>query len=94
MTRIAIATLGCKTNAYESAAIVGQFDGQDVLVVPFDEPADLYIINTCTVTNRTDFKSRNLIRKLAAESAQSRPRSLSPVTRSGPRRLRLMGAWI
>lgn len=69
MTRIAIATLGCKTNAYESAAIVGQFDGQDVLVVPFDEPADLYIINTCTVTNRTDFKSRNLIRKALQQKA-------------------------
>lgn len=69
MTRIAIATLGCKTNAYESAAIVGQFDGQDVLVVSFDEPADLYIINTCTVTNRTDFKSRNLIRKALQQKA-------------------------
>ncbi len=61
MIRIAVATLGCKTNQAESAAMVGAFD--DAILVEFGEPADLYLINTCTVTNRTDFKSRNLIRR-------------------------------
>jgi len=61
--RVAIATLGCKTNAFESSAIAGQFGISNHIIVPFDDPADIYIINTCTVTGRTDFKSRNLIRK-------------------------------
>ena len=63
MKRVAIATLGCKTNAFESASIMDGFSGADFYLVPFEEEADIYIINTCTVTNRTDFKSRNLIRK-------------------------------
>lgn len=63
MIRVAIATLGCKTNAFESASIADGFDGHAYEMVDFDQEADIYIINTCTVTNRTDFKSRNLIRK-------------------------------
>ncbi len=66
MIRIAIATLGCKTNAFESSVIIDQFDAGDCTLVPFENEADVYIINTCTVTNRTDFKSRNLIRKALA----------------------------
>ena len=59
--RVAIATLGCKVNTYESATIVESFEGSEV--VDFSQDADIYIINTCTVTNRSDYKSRNLIRK-------------------------------
>lgn len=69
MISVAIATLGCKTNACESATIIGQFTPEDCRVVPFEEAADIYIINTCTVTNRTDFKSRNLIRKALERKA-------------------------
>jgi threonylcarbamoyladenosine tRNA methylthiotransferase MtaB len=67
--RLAIATLGCKTNFYESAAIVEGF--ADAILVDFAEDADIYIINTCTVTNRTDYKSRNLIRKALKQKAQN-----------------------
>ncbi len=63
MIKIAIATLGCKTNTAESAIISGQFNTEKYTLVPFDSDADIYIINTCTVTQRTDYKSRNLIRK-------------------------------
>ena len=56
MMRIAIATLGCKANQAESAVILDQFG--DFQLVPWQEEADIYIINTCTVTNRTDYKSR------------------------------------
>ncbi|MCB5261165.1 MAG: tRNA (N(6)-L-threonylcarbamoyladenosine(37)-C(2))-methylthiotransferase MtaB [Candidatus Cloacimonetes bacterium] len=59
--RIAISTLGCKVNSYESSAIIESFVGCEV--VDFSQDADIYIINTCTVTNRSDYKSRNLIRK-------------------------------
>ncbi|HPA24657.1 MAG TPA: tRNA (N(6)-L-threonylcarbamoyladenosine(37)-C(2))-methylthiotransferase MtaB, partial [Candidatus Cloacimonas sp.] len=61
MIRIAIATLGCKANQAESAIILDQFG--DFQLVPWQEEADIYIINTCTVTNRTDYKSRYLIRQ-------------------------------
>ncbi len=71
MIRVAIATLGCKTNAYESAAIAAQFTTGECGIVPFSSEADIYIINTCTVTGRTDFKSRNLIRKALARKAQN-----------------------
>ena len=71
MKRIAIATLGCKTNAYESAAIAAGFEPDGVQIVPFHSDADIYIINTCTVTGRTDFKSRNLIRKALARKEQN-----------------------
>jgi len=63
MKRVAIVTLGCKTNQAESAAILGGLESRSYLSVDFNEPADLYIINTCTVTNRTDYKSRYYIRK-------------------------------
>ncbi len=70
MIRVAIATLGCKTNTYESASIAGQFTAAEHCIVPFETEADIYIINTCTVTGRTDFKSRNLIRKALARTEQ------------------------
>jgi len=67
--RLAVATLGCKTNSYESAAIAAAFP-KGWEMVAFDEAADIFVINTCTVTGRTDFKSRNLIRKALKRKAQ------------------------
>jgi len=67
--KLAIATLGCKTNFYESAGIVEGFAAYQI--VDFKEDADIYIINSCTVTNRTDYKSRNLIRKALAKKADN-----------------------
>jgi len=61
--KIAIATFGCKINQYESACIADQFLEKSFQQVDFDQDADVYVINSCTVTNRTDFKSRNAIRK-------------------------------
>jgi len=70
LIRIAIATLGCKVNQAESAALLAQF--ADSQVVDWAEEADIYIINTCTVTNRTDYKSRYLIRQ-ALEKKKANP---------------------
>lgn len=61
--RVAITTLGCKVNQYESAAMGESLEKQGFRVVPFLEEADYYIINTCTVTGRTDYQSRQLIRR-------------------------------
>jgi threonylcarbamoyladenosine tRNA methylthiotransferase MtaB len=71
MIRVAIATLGCKTNAFESSVIAGSFTQEEYILVDINQDADLYIINTCTVTNRTDFKSRNLIRKALRRKAEN-----------------------
>ncbi len=61
--RIAIETLGCKVNQFESAAIEEQLRAKGHIIVPFSQPADVYIINTCTVTAKADFQSRQLIRR-------------------------------
>jgi len=72
MKKIASITFGCKINQYETACIVDDFTQVGYRVVEFDKPADIYIINTCTVTNRTDHKSRNAIRK-ALDQKQVNP---------------------
>ena len=63
MKRVAISTLGCKTNQFESAAMIEQLKVAGYLVVPFTEPSDIYIVNSCTVTARTDAETRRLIRR-------------------------------
>ncbi len=63
MKRVAISTLGCKTNQFESAAMVEQLSAAGYEVVPFTAPSDIYIINSCTVTARTDAETRRLIRR-------------------------------
>ncbi|MBN2828719.1 MAG: tRNA (N(6)-L-threonylcarbamoyladenosine(37)-C(2))-methylthiotransferase MtaB [Candidatus Cloacimonetes bacterium] len=69
--KIAVKTLGCKINQYETSCIVEPFLKDGFELVSFDEEADIYIINTCTVTNRTDFKSRNTIRKALKHKEQN-----------------------
>lgn len=61
--KVALTTLGCKVNQYESAALEELFRRRGYQVVDFDSPADVYIINTCTVTHLGDRKSRQLIRR-------------------------------
>ena len=63
--RVAITTLGCKTNQFESAGMVESLQQQGYQSVPFTEEADVYIINTCTVTAKSDAESRKLIRRAA-----------------------------
>ncbi len=64
MKRVASHALGCKVNQYESEAIAELFAERGYEIVGIDEPADIYIINTCTVTNFGDKESRQLIRKV------------------------------
>jgi threonylcarbamoyladenosine tRNA methylthiotransferase MtaB len=63
MKTIAIHTLGCKVNTYESEAMLKLFTNHDYQEVDFKDSADVYVINTCTVTNTGDSKSRQMIRK-------------------------------
>lgn len=61
--RVACVTLGCKVNQYDTEAMLGLFRRAGYLVVPFEEKADVYIVNTCTVTGRGASKSRQIIRQ-------------------------------
>jgi len=60
---VSIATLGCKTNQFESAAMEERLREAGYQVIPFEEGADLVVVNTCSVTRATDSQSRNLIRR-------------------------------
>ncbi|MGH7770855.1 MAG: tRNA (N(6)-L-threonylcarbamoyladenosine(37)-C(2))-methylthiotransferase MtaB [Candidatus Binatia bacterium] len=70
--RIAITTLGCKINQYDSGAIQARLGNEQHSFVPFDERADFYIINTCTVTDRADWEARQLIRRAKRLSPEAR----------------------
>ena len=61
--RIAIYTLGCKVNQYETQAMEQELTARGHELVDFEQPADAYIINTCSVTAISDKKSRQMIRR-------------------------------
>ncbi len=65
---IAIYTLGCKVNQYETAAMERELTARGHTLVPFEGPADACIINTCTVTAVSDKKSRQMIRRARKQS--------------------------
>lgn len=70
-TRIAFYTLGCKLNQFESEAIADSFISAGAEVVPVSDFADIYVINTCTVTSKSEQKARRVIRKLAGNFPDS-----------------------
>ncbi len=72
MKRVAIATLGCKTNQFESAAMTEQFSKAGYQIVDFTETADIYVVNSCSVTARTDSETRRLIRRARRLNPHSR----------------------
>src|SRR5579875_1070890 len=63
MPTVAFHTLGCKVNFYDTEAIWRRFEAAGYKQVPFEERADVYVVNTCTVTNTGDRKSRQMIRR-------------------------------
>ena len=64
MKKVAFYTLGCKVNQYETNAMIEKFIENKYSIVDFEDIADIYIINTCTVTNMSDRKSRQIIRRV------------------------------
>lgn len=71
MKTVAFHNLGCKVNAYEADAMLGSLRENGYSVVPFDEKADIYIVNTCTVTNIADRKSRQMLHKAKKTNPQA-----------------------
>lgn len=62
--KVAFCTLGCKVNQYETNGMIQEFKNKGYDIVEFDEVSDIYIVNTCTVTNMADRKSRQMLRKV------------------------------
>lgn len=62
MRSVGVLSLGCKVNAYESEFVINELKNNGYEIKKFNEVCDVYIINTCTVTNTSDIKSRKMIR--------------------------------
>ena len=71
MKTVAFHNLGCKVNDYEQDIMQQKFTENDFHVVPFSEKADVYVINTCTVTNMADRKSRQMIHRAKKQNPDS-----------------------
>lgn len=63
MRSVGVLTLGCKVNTYESEYVINELKKAGYEIKDFDDICDVYIINTCTVTNNSDSKSRKMIRQ-------------------------------
>lgn len=71
MKKVAFITLGCKVNQYETNAMAQQFIENNYQIVEPTQKADIYIINTCTVTNMSDRKSRQMLRRVKEKNAEA-----------------------
>ena len=71
MKKAALHNLGCKVNAYETEAMQQLLEQAGYEIVPFTEQADVYVINTCSVTNMADRKSRQMLHKAKKENPDS-----------------------
>src|SRR5689334_24656868 len=69
--RVAISTLGCKINQYDSAVIQSRLEPEHSMV-PFEATAECYIVNACTVTDRADWEARQLVRRAKRRSPAAR----------------------
>lgn len=69
--RIAFLTLGCKVNSYETEKMKRQFQDAGDWIVSFGEEADIYMVNTCTVTNIADRKSRQMLHRARKKNPQA-----------------------
>ena len=71
MPKVALTTLGCKVNQFETETMEGLFKQKGYEIVPFEERADFYVINTCSVTSLGDRKSRQIIRRAQRQNEQA-----------------------
>ncbi|MEE1314719.1 MAG: tRNA (N(6)-L-threonylcarbamoyladenosine(37)-C(2))-methylthiotransferase MtaB [Faecalimonas sp.] len=69
--RVALHNLGCKVNAYETEAMQELLEQNGYEIVPFEEKADVYVINTCTVTNMADRKSRQMLHRAKKQNPEA-----------------------
>ncbi len=69
---VAFQTLGCKLNFSETSSIRRQFEGHGYLTVPYSDPADIYVLNTCSVTDFADRKCRKAVRSALKQNSNAR----------------------
>ncbi|MDA3810286.1 MAG: tRNA (N(6)-L-threonylcarbamoyladenosine(37)-C(2))-methylthiotransferase MtaB [Spirochaetaceae bacterium] len=69
--KAAFYTLGCKLNQVETEALISAFNEQGVSIVSHDNDADIYVVNTCTVTSKSEQKARRMIRKFSRDNQSS-----------------------
>ena len=69
--KAAFYSLGCKVNSYEIECLINMFKDKGYEIVPFKDKADIYVINTCSVTNTSDQKSRKIIREACKNNKDS-----------------------
>lgn len=72
MQKVAIATVGCKVNQYESQVIRERLERRGFRIVPFSSRAEVYIVNTCSVTSRADQKSMHFIRGALRKNSRAK----------------------
>ena len=84
-------TLGCKVNQYETYAMEKLFCENGYTVVPFDGFADVYVVNTCTVTSVGDKKSRQMLRRAKAKNPSAVIVAVGCLAQTAPEMLRSMG---
>ncbi len=71
-TRVAVTTLGCKVNQFETASFISTLEERGVEIVPFSRQADIYIINSCAVTARAGAESRRMVRRAFKKNPEAR----------------------
>ncbi len=71
MKRAALHSLGCKVNSYETEAMQEMLSEQGYEIVAFEEPADVYVINTCSVTSMADRKSRQMLHRARKQNPEA-----------------------
>ena len=86
--KVAFLTLGCKVNFYETERMMEQFQRLGFDIVDFDAPSDIYIVNTCTVTNMADRKSRQMLHRAKKKNPDSLVVAVGCYVESGEAQLR------
>lgn len=71
LLRVAFRTLGCKLNQLETESVAEAFSEAGASIGAFDEPADLYVVNTCTVTSKAEQKARRVMRQALSQNPQA-----------------------
>ena len=92
MPSVALYTLGCKVSQYETEAVAEAFEARGFTLVAPTEPADVYVINTCTVTAESDRKSRQMIRRLRSRNPNAAVAVLGCYSQRAPEELIAVGA--
>lgn len=90
MKRVSFYTFGCKLNQTETSFLENEFSKQGYKTVAFNEPADYVVINTCTVTGRTDYKCRQVIRKAKRISPQATIAVVGCYAQMAPEKLKIL----